>query len=93
MAAPFVKAVDVLRVAKLRPAYCRRKRVFGPRYRHNMNVIAHQTITHDTQPLLVSLLFEQLQIHMAIVIDKEHVLPIITTLGDMMSTPGHNCPR
>jgi hypothetical protein len=29
---------------------------------------------------------------MPIVIDKEHILAIITTLGDVMSTPGHNCP-
>jgi hypothetical protein len=57
-----------------------------------MDVIAHKTISEDIQPVFHRLLSEQLQIHTPIVIDEEDILAIISTLRDMMSAPGHNCP-
>ena len=92
VAAAPMKAIDILRISKVSSAYGLGKRVLGPRYPDNLNVIGHETITDDFQAVLAGLLGEQLQIHAPIIIYKEDVLTIIPALGDMMSTPGHDCP-
>ncbi len=88
MSAALVKAVDILRVAKVRPAYGFGKRIPGPRYRDDVDVIAHKAIADDVQPVLTGLIREQLQIHIPIIIDKENVLTVIPPLRDMSKTPG-----
>jgi hypothetical protein len=92
MPAALVKPVDVLCVSKMRSSYGLGKRTLGLRYPDNVNVIAHQTIADDVHAVFAGLIGEQLQIYMPIIIDKENVLAIISTLGDVMSTPGRNCP-
>jgi hypothetical protein len=82
-----MKAVDVLRVAKVSSAYGGRQRTFGVGYRNNVDMIAHQTITDDIQAVSVCVLFQKLQIHPAVVIHKEHVLAVIAPLSDMVSRP------
>ncbi len=64
------------------------KRIIGPRYPGNVNVIAHQTIADDVQAVFAGLIGEQLQIYKPIIIDEENVLTIISSLGDMSKTPG-----
>jgi len=91
VAAALVEAVDVLGVAEVRSAYGLGQRILGPRGRDDVNVIAHETIADDVQAVFGGLVGEQLQIYTPIVIYKEHVLTIVSPLGDMMSTPGHNC--
>ena len=92
MSAPLMKAVDVLRVAKVRSAYGLGQRVFGLRYRDDVNVIAHEAIADDLKAVLPGLLGEQLKIYMPIIIDKEYILTIISPLRDVMSTTSYNCP-
>jgi len=62
MSAALMKPIDVLRVAELRSPHALGQRVLGPRYRDDMNVIAHETITDDIQAVLSDLLGEQFQI-------------------------------
>jgi len=92
MAAALVKSVDVLGIAEMRSTHRFGQRILGLRYCDNMYVIAHKTITEDIQPVFDRLVSEQLQIYTSIIINKEHILAIISPLGDMMSTPSHNCP-
>ena len=92
VAAALVEAVDVLRVAEVRAAYGVGQGIFGLRGRDDVNVIGHETIAGDVQAVFDGLVGEQLKIYMPIIIDKEYILTIISSLSDMMSTPGHNCP-
>ena len=87
-----MEAIDVLRVAKVRSAYGLGQGIFGLRRRDNVDVVGHETIAGDVQAVLAGLVGEQREIYMTIIIDKEYILTIISSLGDMMSTPGHNCP-
>jgi len=57
-----------------------------------MHVVAHQAIALDRQAVLVRLLGQKLQIHPPIVVDEEHILPVVAPLRDMMGTADHNCP-
>jgi hypothetical protein len=82
-AAP-VHTIDILRVAKGRPADGSRQRFLLVRYRDKMNVIGHKTICKNLQFILIALLFKQLKKDIAVVIDKENVLAIIAPLSDMM---------
>ncbi len=92
MSAAFVKPVDVLGVAEVRSAYGVGQGIFGLRGRDDVDVVGHETIAGDVQAVFGGLLGEQLQIYIPIIIDKEYILTIISSLGDMMSTPAHNCP-
>jgi len=87
-----VEAVDILRIAKVRAAHRFGERILCLRYSDYVNVVGHETIADDVQAVFGGLLGEQLQIYMPIIIDKEYVLTIVSPLGDMMSTLGHNCP-
>ena len=79
-----MEAVDVLRVAEVRSAYGVGQGIFGLRGRDDVNVIGHETIADDVQAVFGGLVGEQLQIYMPIIIDKEYILFIITSLGYMM---------
>jgi hypothetical protein len=84
VAAPAMKAVDILRIAKMRSADCLGQRILLVRDSDNMDMIAHQAIADQLQRILVRLLFQKLHIHPAIIIDKEHTLTVVPALGDMM---------
>jgi hypothetical protein len=82
-----MKTIDVLRITKVRPADGLGQSVLCVRDRDQVNVIAHQAITHHFQALFVHLLFQQLQINAAVVIHKEHILAVVAALRDMMGEP------
>jgi len=42
---------------------------------------------------LLRLLGQKFQIHPPIVVDEEHILPVVAPLRNVMGTPGRNCPR
>jgi hypothetical protein len=56
-----------------------------------MDMVAHQAIADQFQRVFVRLLFQQLQIHPAIIIDKEHILAVVAALGDMMGESNCYC--
>jgi len=89
-AAP-AKTVDVLRVAKMRPADGPRQRILLVRNCHYMHVIAHQTIADYLQAIFLRLVFQEFQIHPPVVIGKEYILAIITPLSNMMGKSNCNC--
>ena len=86
-----MEAVDVLRITKVRPADGLGERVFLMRRGEDMDMITHQAIAEQFEPVLVRLLFEELQIHPPIIIDEEDILAVVASLGDMMGTSGRNC--
>jgi len=92
VAAPAMKTVDILRVAKVCPADGFGQRVLLVRDRDDMDMIAHQAIAGQLQRVLVRLLFQQLQIHPAIIVDEEHILAVVPTLRDMMGESNGYCP-
>ena len=87
-----MKAVDILRVAKVRSADGLSKRILLVRDSDDMDMIAHQTIADKLQRVLVCLLFQKLQIYPAIIIDEEHILTVVPALRDMMSESNGYCP-
>jgi len=91
VAAPAMKVVDILCVAKVRSANCFGQRILLMRDCDDMDMIAHQAITGKLQRVLVGLLFQQLQIQPAIIIHKEHILAVIPALGDMMGVSNCYC--
>jgi len=86
MPAASVHTIDILRVAKGRPANGIRQRGLLVRYCDKMNVVGHKTICKNLHSILIALLFEQLKKYIAVVIDKENILAIIAPLSDMMRT-------
>ena len=79
-----MKAVDILRIAKVRSADCFCQRILLVRNRDDMNMITHQAIADQLQRVLLRLLFQKLQIHPTIIINEEHILAVIPALGNMM---------
>ena len=79
-----MKTVNVLRITKVSPADSLGERIFFVGYGHYMDVIVHQAIADDFKSVFFCLLFQQIKINAAIIIYKEYVLAIVTSLGDMM---------
>jgi hypothetical protein len=90
VAAAVVEAIDVLGVAKVRPADGLGQRIFSVGDRNEMNVIAHQAMAAQRETILVGLLFEQRQIDPPVVIHEKHLLAVVPTLGDMVSETNGN---
>jgi hypothetical protein len=90
-AAP-VKTVYVLRIHQMRPPYRLGQRIPIARYPYQMDMIAHKAVTNDSQPITARLLLKNLKIHRAIIINKEHILPIVTALRNVMGNINDNCP-
>jgi len=84
VAAPAMKVVDILRIAKVCPADGFGQRILLVRDSDDMDMIAHQAVADQLQRILVRLPFQKLQIHPAIIIDKEHTLTVVPALRDMM---------
>ena len=91
MAAATMKAIDILRVAKMRSAdgFC--KRILGVRDRDDMDVIAHQTIADKFKGVLVRLLFQKLQVYPAVIVHEEYGVAIIAALRYMMRKSYRYC--
>ena len=85
------KAVDVLRMAKVRSADGFGRRILLVRDRDYMDMIAHQAIAGQLRRVFVRLLFQQLQIHPAIIIHKEHIPAVVPALRDMMGESNGYC--
>ncbi len=45
----------------------------------------------DRQTVPGRLLGQQIQIHPPVVVDEEHILPVVAPLHDMVGATGHNC--
>ena len=80
MAAALVHSIDILRIAKMGPAYGVGQRIVFTRYRDKMNVIRHKTIRSCLKGIFVALLFEKLQIYTPVIINKEDVLLVVAPL-------------
>jgi hypothetical protein len=55
-------------------------------------MIGHQTIPMHPQPKPHRLLSQQPKVHPSIVVNKKHILVVITSLGNMMNDPRQHYP-
>ena len=86
-----MKTVDILRVAKVRPADGLCQRILLVRDSDDMDMIAHQAIAGQLQRVFVRLLFQKLQIHPAIIIHEEQIPAVVPALRDMMGESNCCC--
>ena len=91
MAAAAMEAIYVLSIAKVRFADSLCQRILCVRDRYDVNMIAHQAIADQFQSVLVRLLFQQFQIYLSIIVNKEHVLAVVAALRDMMCKSDRYC--
>jgi hypothetical protein len=80
-----------LRIAKVCSADGPGQRLFGMRDRDQVDMIAHQAVPVDVQAVFVGLLFQQVKINASVVVHEEHILAVVPSLGDMMSTTDRDC--
>jgi hypothetical protein len=48
-----------------------------------MHVVAHEAVGKDLQAVLVRLLLQKLQVHLPVLVYKEHILAVVPALRDM----------
>ena len=82
-AAP-VQPVNVLGVQKMRPAKGLAKCGIVPGNADHMNMVGHQAKAVHPEPDTLRLPVQQFEIDAPVVIDEEHVLPVIAPLRNMM---------
>ena len=63
--------------------------VFLRRDRHQMNVVIHQAIGENVDPVLAAIRRQPAQVADAIVVGEEHRLAAISALGDVMGNTGN----
>ena len=78
--------IEILRIKKIGTTHGLGQRIFLSRRCYYVNMIRHQAISIYSRSELIGLLSQQLQKFYSIIIDEKHILPVITTLGNMMST-------
>ncbi len=93
--AQLLRPVDVLSVAEVDRLEGAGQRLGSLGHDDEMDMIAHQAVGLDSQPMLLGVLAEQLQIAEPIKITEEDILAAITTLSNMVCTtwydhPGHS---
>ena len=84
MAASAVHAVDVSGVEIVSSAYGFCECGGVARDRDDVDVIAHQAIGQHVQTEPLRLLFEPVEIYLAVIVNEENVLLIIAALSDMV---------
>ncbi len=87
-----MKAVDVLRVEKVRPSDGIGQGVFIPRYRDDVDVIGHQAIALDRKAEPIGLRLEQFEIEPAVVVGEKDVLTVVAALCDVVRQTGKHNP-
>ena len=84
MAAAAVHAVDVLGVEKVGSAYGFGECGGVARDRDDVDVIDHQAISQHVQAEPLRLLFEPVEIYLAVIVNEENVLLVIAALSDVV---------
>ena len=86
-------AVDILRVAKMDASNSLCHSRGTVRCDHQVDMVGHQTKADDRQIRNGRFLGQKTEVGKAIVIDKEYVLTIIATLGNVMRYIGDDNAR
>ena len=84
MAATLVHAVDVLSVEEMRAADCFGQGSVIAGDGDYVDVVGHQAIAQNVQTESLRLLLKQFEVNRAVVVKKENVLLVITTLRDVV---------
>ena len=79
-----VKAIDVLRVEKVRSADGLGERFGAARSGDEVDVVRHEAVGVDGEAEAIGLPLENLQVHAIVGVDEEDVLAVVATLGDVM---------
>ena len=93
MAGPAVAAVDGLGMAHVKGFESAFEAIFPRRHRNQMDVIVHQAISKDINPVLAAIGRQPGQVATAIIVTEEHRLAAVAALGDVMGNTGKNGAR
>ena len=85
--------VDVLGVAQVQRPEHRRKRIGSYRYTNEVDVVGHEAMRQDLQPVLGAIIQQELKISLSIAIFEEDILASIAPLSDMMWNSRNHHPR
>ena len=79
-----VHAVYVLRIDQVRSPDGFGERIFAPGPDDDMDVVGHKAIAQNLKGEFFRLFAQQPQVHSAVVVNEEYVLPVVAALGDMV---------
>lgn len=84
--AEVLRPVDVLGVPHVQRLQRRTERRLLPRDSHEVNVVRHQAVGLDRQPMLAGIVGEQLEEPQAVSLGEEDIFAAVAALRDMMRT-------
>ncbi len=87
-----MKTVDVLGVEIMSASDGLCQRVHRVGDRNQVNVVRHQAVREDVHAEGFRPLLQECEIRAPISVSEEHVLTVVSPLGDMVRNPWHNCP-
>lgn len=93
MAAAAVQPVDVLAIEPVSAADDSGQRMGLAGNDHEVDVIGHQAVGQDSQPMPRRLLGQQIEIGPSVVIDEEDILAIVAALDDVVGQAGKDDAR
>ena len=82
-----MKTIYILGVNQIQPAHSLSQSEFIPGNGNNMNMIRHQAIGLNFKTELFRLFFESGEVHLSVVVGKEDVLSVASSLSDVMRKP------
>ncbi len=88
-----MQMVDALREDEVCSTDREMQRVFPRRHGDEVDMVGHQAVAKHPHPVLAALCSQYVQIRDTIVIDKEHVLPIVSALSNMVSNTRNDYAR
>lgn len=90
MALPFMGTVQALRVAQVQAPECKMQRVPGRRNQHQMNVIRHQAVGQNVDPVLGGVLAQPGQVDPVISVREKHTAASVAALSYVMGNAREN---
>jgi hypothetical protein len=85
--------VDVLGITRVKRSQDIGQSGLGPGHDHQVNVIRHQTVGENLQPMDLGIALEQIEIARSVSRSEEYVLFAVTSLSDMMRNTGKHRSR
>jgi hypothetical protein len=90
MTAARVLRVESLSVDEVSPSQCLSQRLRGQWSDEQMDVVRHQAVTQNIQPVLPRALSEEAEVELTITIGQKHVLPVVATLCNVVQDSRNN---
>jgi hypothetical protein len=88
-----MQAIQYLRVFPVCPTNGLGQGVILRKDADDVDMVGHQAVTQDLKAILESMLSQQGEVKLAILIREEDILTVVTALGDVMGEAGNGVPR